>query len=163
MIRRAVRLLGLCLALLAPLGSGVQAQHTLAVAIGSRIRVQTQDDSTWRVGRLAGTALDTLRLRQCDSCAAVIYSLPSLNAIQVSVGRTRRASTILNGGLLGALVGAGSGALYGWAKTRHCAPEASVCGIEYLAVPFFGVGGLFIGMAVGASFKYDDWRPAPIH
>jgi hypothetical protein len=162
MIRRVVRLLSPPLALLAALASGLHAQRTLAVALGSRMRVQTQDDSTWRVGRLTGIAPDTLRLRSCDSCADDVYSLPSLSAIQVSVGRTRRGTTILKGAMLGTLVGLGSGWLYGWAKTRHCAPNVSLCGIEYLAIPFFGAGGLFVGMAIGGSLQYDDWRPALI-
>jgi hypothetical protein len=36
------------------------------------------------------------------------------------------------------------------------------CGIDYIAVPFFGAGGFFIGAAIGSSIRYDDWRPALI-
>jgi hypothetical protein len=162
MITRVARLLLPAFALLAALASGLHAQRTVAVALGSRMRVQTQNDSTWRVGRLAGIVPDTIRLRSCDSCADDVYSLSSLSTIQVSVGRTRRGTTIFKGAVLGTLAGLGSGWLYGWAKTRHCAPNDDLCGLEYLAVPFFGAGGLFIGMAIGSSRQYDDWRPALI-
>lgn len=162
MIRRIVLLLWASLALLGALSSGLQAQRTLAVAVGSRIRVQTQGDPTWRVGRLTGIAPDTLRLRSCDSCAVDIYSLPSLSAIQVSMGRTGRNTTVLKGAFLGTLVGLGSGWLYAWQKTRNCKPGDDLCGLEYLAVPFFGAGGLVIGMTIGSFFRYDDWRPALI-
>ena len=78
------------------------------------------------------------------------------------MGRTRRGSTIAKGAFLGAIVGLGSGMLYGWQKTRGCKPGDDMCGLAYLAVPFFGAGGLAIGTAVGGSFQYDDWRPALI-
>ena len=162
MILRALSLAVLHFALLAGLTSTVHAQRTVAVAVGSRVRVHTQNDSTWRVGRVTRIAPDTLWLRSCDACADNVYTFPYVSDIQLSIGRTRRGNTILRGAVLGTLVGLGSGWMYGWAKTRHCAPNVSLCGIEYLAVPFFGAGGLFIGMAVGSAFRYDDWRPAPI-
>lgn len=162
MNRRVLRVLLLSLGLLAISGRMLGAQRTLAVALGSKVRVQPQGDTTWLVGRLTGVAPDTVRLRPCESCSVDSYSLPSLSAVEVSVGRTRRGSTILKGALLGAVVGLGSGMLYGWRQTRGCKPGNDICGLAYLAVPFFGAGGLAIGTAVGGSFQYDDWRPALI-
>jgi hypothetical protein len=159
MIRRVVGLLWAPLAFLASVSSGLYAQRTVAVALGSRVRVQAQGDSTWRVGRLTGIAPDTLRLRLCGNCAESVYSLPSLSAIQVSVGPPR-AATILTGAFLGALVGLGSGWVYASAKTRNCPPNASDCYLANLAIPIMGVGGLVVGTAIGVFLRYDDWRPA---
>ena len=152
--RHSIVLSALCLAFTNP----VQAQHTLAVAVGSRIRLQSQGDTTWRVGRLAGVASDSVRMRSCDSCTIEVYYLPSLSAVQVVVGRTARGSTVVKGGLVGALLGISSGLLY--AKTHGCVSEAASCGVQYLAVPFLGAAGLAIGAAIGSAFRYDDWRPA---
>lgn len=162
MIPRIVRLLSLALALLATLTSGLDAQRTVAVALGSRMRVQRQDDSKWRVGRLTGIAPDTLRLRSCDYCADDVYSLPSLSAIQVSVGQKPRAPAILTGALVGTLVGVASGSAFAWAKTRNCGPNSSDCQAANLAIPLSGAVGLVFGTAIGASLRLDDWRPAPI-
>jgi hypothetical protein len=162
MITRVLRVLWLSLGLLATSGRILNAQQTLAVALGSKVRVQPEGETKWLVGRLTGVAPDTIRLQQCKSCSVTSYSLPSLSAVEVSMGRTRRGSTILAGALLGAAVGLGSGMLYGWEQTRGCKRGDDMCGLAYLAVPFFGAGGLAIGMAVGGSLKYDDWRPASI-
>jgi hypothetical protein len=156
------RLLWLCFLLLASWSRGVEAQQTVAVAPGSKIRVQSQGSPKWRVGRLTSIAPDTVRLQSCVACSVDVYSLQSLSAIQVSVGRTRRSSAIARGALFGALIGLGSGWLYGWQHTRGCSSEAAFCGIDYIAVPFFGAGGFFIGAAIGSSIQYDDWRPALI-
>jgi hypothetical protein len=152
--RHPLVLSALCLAFTSP----VQAQRTLAVAVGSRIRLQSQADTTWRVGRLAGVASDSVHMQSCDSCTIEVYSLPSLRAVQVVVGRTARGSTVLKGALIGALLGISSGLLY--AKKHGCASEAASCGVQYLPVPFLGAAGLAIGAAIGSSFRYDDWRPA---
>lgn len=162
MIRRVLPVLWLSLGLLATSGRILRAQQILAVALGSNVRVQPQGDTKWLVGRLTGVAPDTIRLQQCKSCSVVSYSLPSLSSVEVSVGRRRRGSTILAGALVGAAAGLGSGMLYGWKQTRSCKRGNDMCGLAYLAVPFFGAGGLAIGTAVGGSFKYDDWRPALI-
>lgn len=160
MIHGVTRLLWVWFALCAGFASCLQAQRTVAVALGSRIRVQSQGETTWRVGRLAGVAPDTLRLQSCDSCSAEAYSLSSLSAIQVSMGRTARGRTMLNGALLGTLVGMASGWLWARQETRGC--SEGPCGIQYLAIYFFGAGGFAIGATVGVSFRYDDWQPAPI-
>jgi hypothetical protein len=161
MITRVLRVLWLSLGLLATSGRILRAQQTLAVAVGSKVRVQPHGETEWLVGRLTGVAPDTVRLQRCKSCSVVSYSLPSLSAVEVSMGRKRRGSTILASALLGAAVGLGSGMLYGWKQTRSCKGD-DICGLAYLAVPFFGAGGLAIGTAVGGSFQYDDWRPALI-
>jgi hypothetical protein len=161
MMTRVLRVLWISLGLLAPPGRMLNAQQTLAVALGSKIRVQPEGETKWLVGRLTGVAPDTIRLQQCKSCLVASYSLPSLSGVEVSMGRTRRGSTILAGALLGAAVGMGSGMLYGWKQTRRCKGDGN-CGLAYLAVPIFGTGGLAIGAAVGGSLKYDDWRPASI-
>lgn len=162
MIRRVLRVLWLSLGLLTTSGKILRAQRTLAVALGSKVRVQPEGETKWLVGRLTGVAPDTVRLQQCKSCSVVSYSLPSLSAVEVSMGRTRRGSTILAGALLGAAAGLGSGMFYGWKQTRRCKRGDDMCGLAYLAVPFFGAGGLAIGTAIGGSFQYDDWRTAPV-
>ena len=156
MIRRVVGLLWPLLILLESPTSGLYAQHPIAVAPGARIRVQTQNDSTWHVGRVTRITPDTLRLRSCDSCADDVYSPPALGAIQISVGKKSRGATILTGALVGTLVGIGSGSVFAWTKTRNCPPNASNCYAVGVAIPIMGLGGLVFGTAIGISLQYDD-------
>ena len=159
-VNRAGRLL-VVLAACAILASDLTAQRTLALAVGSRIRVQGQSESSWHAGRLTGVSPDTIRLQACDTCVEDVYPLPSLSAVQVSVGRIRRGSTIFKGATLGAVIGIAAGQFYGYQKSRGCNDEnSSACGIEYLAAPFLGLAGLFMGAAIGSSFRYDDWQTA---
>jgi hypothetical protein len=160
MTRRRLRLLWLSVTLLASATSVLEAQRTVALAPGSKVRIRSQGDAKWRVGRLTGIAPDTIRLQSCDSCSVDAYPLTSLSAIQVSMGRIRHGLTIGRGAFYGTFIGLGSGWLYAWQRTRGC--KGDLCGLDYLAVPFFGAGGLVIGSAIGSAFRYDDWRPAPI-
>jgi hypothetical protein len=161
MLRRIPRLLCLAVALLAVSGGTLRAQREFPIALGSRVRVKPQGETTWHVGRLAGVGADTIRLRSCNSCAVDVYSLRSLSAVQVSVGRSARGNTILKGTLLGLLAGLVSGWIYAELQTSKCRGE-DLCGLEYLWVPYLGAGGLVVGTLIGASFRYDDWRPASI-
>ena len=140
----------------------IEAQHIVDAAIGSKVRVQSEESTRWKIGRLAGVAPDTIQLRQCDSCQISTYVLPSLKAIEVSMGRTQRLGTVLGLGLLGAAVGAAAGDLYARHEVDNCPPGNDLCGLAYLAVPVFGAGGLIIGLIGGSMKFYDDWRPAPI-
>ena len=159
-LNRAGRLFAV-LAACAILASDLTAQRTLALAVGSRIRVQGQGESSWHVGRLTGASPDTIRVRPCDTCVEDVYSLPSLSAVQVSVGRIRRGSTIFKGAIPGVAIGIAAGQFYGYQKSHGCNDEnSSACGIEYLAAPFLGLAGLFMGAAIGSSFRYDDWQTA---
>jgi len=159
----AYRLVLLSFGLMAIRVNALVAQRTVALAVGARVRVQPSGDTVWRVGRLVSPGPDTLRLKACDTCSTAAYAIPSLAAVEVSVGRNMRALTILRAAFLGALLGAGAGALWAKLKTSSCKPADTLCGLEYLAVPYTGVFGFFIGGAVGSLFRYDDWRPAPIH
>jgi hypothetical protein len=69
MITRVLRVLWLSLGLLATSGRILGAQQTLAVDLGSKVRVQPEGGTKWLVGRLTGVALDTVRLQQCKSCS----------------------------------------------------------------------------------------------
>jgi len=149
----------LSVALLALTAPSASAQRTLAVAVGARIRVRAEADSSWRVGRLAGTPPDTIRFQTCDTCAVAAYPL-STTAVEVSVGRKGRSSTALNGAGLGLLAGVGVGFLIGYQANRNC--RDTLCGIAYIAVPLGGITGFFLGATAGSRVQYEDWQPARI-
>ena len=140
----------------------IKAQRTVRVAVGSKVRVRPAGDSVWRVGLLTSSTPDTLRLRSCDSCMVDVYSLSSLRAIEVKVGERRSGSAVGMGAVLGGMIGIGAGWFYGWRATRGCAPTDDLCGLAYLAIPFFAVGGVAIGAALGSTVRKDDWQPAVI-
>lgn len=148
------------LALLVTAGGILPAQQTPAVRVGSRIRVQPQGDTIWHVGILTGVARDTLRLQPCKSCVADVYTLASLSAVDVSLGRQTQTATIVNGAWLEAVAGIGSGWLFGWLETRGC--RDGPCGVAYVAIPIFGLAGLFTGATIGSLRRHEDWQPAVI-
>jgi hypothetical protein len=160
MIRTLCKQILFSLVLLAIAGRAVPGQRASVVGVGARIRIQLPTDSAWRVGRLVGMAPDTLRLQTCHPCSVTPYALPDLARVEVSRPRRGRASTTLKGTYLGTALGLGAGLLYGWQKNRD--PSCELCGLAYYAIPVFGLGGLVVGTAVGASIRYDDWQPALI-
>lgn len=156
---------GVALGLLATGASPLPAQRTVTVgiAVGARVRTQLSGDTVWRVARLVSPGPDTLRVKACDTCPLVAYPLSTLSAVEVSVGRSSRGSTVLFGAFLGAIVGAVGGWLWASYQTRDCPGNASNCGLAFLAVYGYGAIGFVVGGVVGAMFRYDDWRPALIH
>lgn len=151
--------LWLSLALVAMTAPPASAQRTVELGVGTRIRVRTEADSSWRVGRLVGASQDTIRFQACDACAVATYAL-STTTVEVSVARIRDNSTALNGGGLGLLLGAGAGALLAYQATRNC--HEGPCGIAYVAVPIGAIAGFFLGATAGSVIRYEDWEPAPI-
>lgn len=138
-----------------PLG----AQRTLVEPLGARLRVQPTADTTWRVGRLIGTAPDMLRLRSCDTCSAVDYALSALKAVEVSKGRKPRGRTVLRGTMFGVMLGTAAGALAAKRHSRSCGDDTC---FSVLLVPMGSVAGLVAGTTIGALIRYDEWRPAVI-
>lgn len=123
------------------------------------MRVQPRSDTTWRVGRLIGTAPDTLRLLSCDTCSAVDYALPALKAVEVSKGRKPRGYTVLRGTMFGLMLGTAAGAVGAKYHSRSCGDDTC---FSILLVPMGSVAGLIAGTTIGALIRYDEWRPAVI-
>jgi hypothetical protein len=149
----------LSFALLVVTAPPASAQRTVALAIGARIRVRSEADSVWRVGRLAGTPPDTVRFQPCETCAVTAYPL-STTLIEVSAGRQRRSSVTINGAGFGLLLGASAGFLLAYEATRNC--HDGPCGVAYVAVPIGGIAGFFLGATAGSLVRHEDWQPAPI-
>jgi hypothetical protein len=149
----------LSFALLVVTAPPASAQRTVALAIGARIRVRSEADSVWRVGRLAGTPPDTIRFQPCETCAVAAYPL-STTAVEVNaVGRTQ-SSTVLKGAGLGFLLGAGAGFLLAYQSNRNC--HDGPCSLAYVAVPIGGFVGLFLGATAGSLIRNEEWQPAPL-
>jgi hypothetical protein len=135
------------------------AQRTVELAVGARIRVRSEADSVWRIGRLAATLPDTIRFQPCETCAVAAYPL-STTAVEVSSIPRSQTSTVLEGAGLGFLLGAGAGGLLAYQSNRNC--HDGPCGLAYVAVPIGGFVGLFLGAAAGSLIRNEEWHPAPL-
>jgi hypothetical protein len=140
----------------APIAS---AQHTLAVQVGARIRVRSNPDSSWRVGRLAGAPPDSVQFQSCDACLIETYPL-STALVDISAGRQGSSSSLLKGAGLGLLAGIGAGILFAARAERGC--RDGPCGISYTIAPALGgIAGFFVGATIGSLAGHEDWQPAP--
>lgn len=140
----------------APIAS---VQSTLAVQVGARIRVRTNPDSLWRVGRLVGAPPDSVQFRACDACTLQTYPLSSA-LVDISAGRQGSSSSLLKGAGLGLLAGIGAGILFAARSERGC--HDGPCGISYTIAPALGgFAGFFVGATIGSLVSHEDWQPAP--
>ena len=135
------------------------AQRTLDVQVGARIRVRTNPDSSWRVGRLAGAPPDSVQFQACDACVLETYPLSSA-LVDISAGRRGSSSSLLKGAGLGLLAGIGAGILFAAHAERGC--RDGPCGISYTIAPALGgFAGFFVGATIGSLVSHEDWQPAP--
>ena len=140
----------------APIAS---VQSTLAVQVGARIRVRTNPDSSWRVGRLVGAPPDSVQFQACDACVLETYPLSSA-LVDISAGRQGGSSSLYKGAGLGLLAGIGAGILFAAHAERGC--RDGPCGISYGIAPALGgFAGFFVGATIGQLITHEDWQPAP--
>jgi hypothetical protein len=161
-------------ALMAPLPALSQLSGpdpVLAVDAGSRVRIAAPVfGSKKQVGTVMSLTGDTLVLRQGATTPNRSVARSDITALEVSRGtHTRKAK----GALWGTLIGAGSGAILGYAlyKEPKCNNQGFGCGITFgpdsrgSNAAFSAVGGGIVGLLVGTLVGMratDTWVPATV-
>jgi hypothetical protein len=126
------------------------------VTVGSRVRIVAP---TMVHGALEGMMLemdDSSLLVGIDDRGPTRLSRQAITRIDVSTGRHSRA---LKGMIIGAVLGAGAGAL---AYSGDCNGAVSVCVDSHSVVPVGLVTGALVGAGIGALIKHDRWNRVPL-
>jgi hypothetical protein len=153
--RPALGALALLLALVTP---AAYAQRLSDFPAGTRLRVRTTDDMSWREGTLEAVTRDTLALRRPDQRLAI----PRENVLNVEL-RFEDASR-LSRGINGILIGALAGVLVdGGLVAIGCAQHASECALPIVFAPVFALAGAVLGGAINASRGVETWEALPVN
>ncbi len=162
-MRRVCRCFGLALAL--PLVA-LHAQDTIAVALGSRVRVQRVSGTCdftgpscpyrWVVGTVDAIDSQTIILHDEKGTLVSVPRGPTTR-LDVSTGRgscsANRGGCVFGGFVLGAGVGALVGALWVGSQGNACSDQP--CGLIYLlTMP----AGALVGTIVGANVGAEHWK-----
>ena len=123
------------------------AQTTIPVAVDQRVRVTTDD--SFRVGRVVGTAADSLRI-SVEGKDATAIATASIRKVEVSRGRESKVKKYaIRGAIISGLIGA------------ILLPLQEGPGVGEAAALGAFSGGLFgglIGGAIGATKGADRWE-----
>ena len=129
------------------------AQSTIPVAVDQRVRVTTDD--SLRVGRVVGTAADSLRI-SVDSNDATAIATASIRKVEVSRGRGSKAMKYaIRGAIISGLIGAVSLGLQHDSVGEHGSSVGKAAALGAFSGGLFG--GL-IGGAIGATKRADRWE-----
>jgi hypothetical protein len=157
-IVRKARRRGWYISLLVLLAVPLEAQETIAL-LGDRLRIRRFQELEWRDGSLVGFTGDSVRLLPCLRCTVTNYARRDLAAVEVRVDNGIRGSTVLTSAVIGVAVGAAVGVAMAARANRHC--RDGPCGLDLILLPpLGGAVGLALGVGVGMSIRYDNWRPA---
>ena len=150
--------------------SQVSPPDVIRVDAGSRVRIAAPVfGPEKRVGTVVSLTRDTLVLRQGANTAFQPVAMSEITALEISNGtHTRKAK----GALWGLLIGAGSGAILGYALYKEPKCQGFDC-IALLAAPrskasaaaFAAVGGGLFGVLAGTLFGMratDTWVPGTV-
>lgn len=137
----------------------VQAQATVPLAAGARVRITIRDADPGRsTGTLVALGADTLRYRPDGDSASRVVLLGQVKGLDVSRGVHRHT---WQGLITGAAVGALTGVVVGYASGDDPKQEflsytrGDKAGILGAA---FGVIGGGIGTIIGFAHRSEDWQ-----
>ncbi len=167
MVRRISRA-ALVLALL--LGHAPRLHAQSMPGPGTRVRVTAPSQKlTSAEGTVQDTANGALVVQLGKPGAATgvrTFSRSDLSGLDTYAGRHR---PVLEGGLIGLLAGAATGAIIGFASgDDKCSADAWFCmaytSDQKAAMGAAGLGtlGLVVGLVVGALSPSDRWKPVPL-
>jgi hypothetical protein len=144
----------------------------IVVDAGSRVRIAAPVFGPKRqVGTVVSLTRDTLVLRQGSSVATRSVATSDITRLEVSRGSYTRKG---KGALWGLLIGAGTGAVLGYALYEEpvCNPPTFGCGPSIVGpdskgsnAVYSGVAGAIVGALIGTlvgSSSRDRWAPATV-
>lgn len=137
----------------------LQAQDTLRLAEGTRVRVSAPDLALRnQTGSVVSLSADTLFLARGAERTLVAVPRGAITRLEVSRGRGERGKSALRMAGIGFLAGAAAGALFGLSCTD---PECN----EYLPAIAAAVGagfGAAAGGVIGATQGREVWEPVMV-
>jgi len=144
----------------------------VVVDAGSRVRIAAPAlGPKSQVGTVVSLTKDTLVLRQGSSVATRSVATSDITRLEVSKGSYTRKG---KGALWGLLIGAGAGAVLGYAlyEEPKCNPPSFGCGPVIVGpdskgsnAVYSGVAGGIVGAVIGTlvgSSSRDRWAPATV-
>ena len=144
----------------------------VVVDAGSRVRIAAPVfGPKSQVGTVVSLTRDTLVLRQGSSVATRSVATSDITRLEVSKGSYTRKG---KGALWGLLIGAGAGAVLGYAlyEEPKCNPPSFGCGPSIVGpdskgsnAVYSGVAGGIVGAVIGTlvgSSSRDRWAPATV-
>ena len=127
--------------------------------LGKTVRIQV-DSSSRVTGVVVAQTADTLTLKADDGRA---YSTAIANIRHAERYAPRRHGWLaLAGFVAGGARGTAAGvysANRGIAKCQVGPGDHGMCGLEYLTVPVYTLGGVVVGTTVGGLWKLPHWEP----
>lgn len=152
-------------------GSQITRPDIIQVDAGSRVRIAAPVFGPKKqVGTVVSLTRDTLVLRPGASTSLLPVATSDITALEVSSGKhTNKAK----GALWGLLIGAGSGAILGYALYKKPTCDNQVFGCLYIFGPdsrgsntaFSAVGGAIFGVLAGTLFgtrATETWVPGTV-
>lgn len=139
----------------------LQAQQSTAVGIGVRVRV-TSASAGSRSGVVVGLTDDSLVITPSGQKNTIGFRRAEISRLESSAGEHRNG---LQGLGIGALIGAGTGALAGFASGDDgCPKERPICGLALSAkgkatigAVLLGILGGTIGVVAGSLTTSEHW------
>ncbi len=151
-------LVALALALAVAPPDGVIAQDTLAVKVGTRVRVTAPElDLDKYDGTVVAVRGDTLTV------GTVQVPLASVTRLDVHQGRKGNGG---KGAIIGTLVGLPTGLALGVFYQQACSNSSDIgqtcLGLVPIGAVAVGLAGALVGGTVGALMKTDRWSEVPL-
>lgn len=156
------------LAVLALLAARPAASQVRALEEGTRVRVLPAPSvapERWIVGTVLASGPDSLTLLRADTREPFSLHRGEVHAVQVSVGVRRTGPTIARHALVGAVVGASTGALLGVASYESERGEGldviSRGEMAAIGAGAIGLTGTAIGALLGWRVSGERWDDVP--
>jgi hypothetical protein len=153
---------GVAGALLVALGSAsVEAQDSVAIELGARIRLRSDTTTPWVYGRFGGWVADSIVLQPPRRSAPRRIAIGALEQIDVrQVDRARHGRNTM----IGALAGVGATTIALGLAIRHCEranprSDGPPCGLGWAALPVYALGGAIVGGVAGRLWPTRRWQP----
>lgn len=165
-----MRYVACCLAVLALLAARPAASQVRALEEGTRVRVAPTPapgatSARWIVGTVLASGPDSLTLLRADTREPFSLHRGEVGAVQVSVGVRRTGPTIARHALVGAAVGASTGALLGVASYESERGEGldvvSRGKMAAIGAGAIGLSGTAIGALLGWRMSGERWADVP--
>lgn len=145
----------------------LEAQQSTAVEIGVRVRVTSDAAPSTSSGKVVVLTRDSLEIAPANAEFTIGFRRAEITRLEISSGRRQNK---LKGFWIGALVGAGTGAVAGFASgddscIPHCTLEdglfkRSAAGKAVELGVMLGLAGGLIGTIVGAFTTSERWVTA---
>jgi hypothetical protein len=153
---------GVAGALLVASGStNAEAQDSIAIEMGARIRLRAETTTPWAYGRFGGRVGDSIVLEPLRGSAPRRIAIGALQEIDV---RRDDQTQHRRNTMIGALSGVAATTVALGLAIRHCEranpqSDGPPCGLGWAALPVYALGGAIVGGVAGRLWPAHQWQP----